>query len=125
MKKSSMRGSPDTIQGALDDCKDPRAGPQHNYAAGNDHSGADVRQRSNCFVQKLARARIDVDDVLNHLSAGRNLIAQGQQQKERREQRHQTEIAHRRRRCEEIVFVKLMDGMRKHAPPGRTVSDSE
>ena len=95
MQKSPMRRSPDAIKRALNNGKDPRAGPQHNDAAGNNHSRADVRQRSNCFVQKLARARIDINDVLNHLIAGGDSIAQGEQQQERREQGHQAEVTHR------------------------------
>jgi len=56
----------------------PRNNESLTDVAGDDHASADIRQRPQRLLQKLGRAGIDLDDVLDHLTAGRDSIAQRQ-----------------------------------------------
>ena len=110
------------MQRSLNDREHPRPGPHDYQSAADDNTGANARQRLNRFVQKLARTRIDLNDVREHLSAGGEAIAEGEQQQQGREQGHQSEVAHGRGRGEQVVFVELMQGVTEHAPPRRAIA---
>ena len=80
MKKSPWCSAPNAIQRPLNYSKHPRPGPQNHHAASDHHSRADVRKRANRGPQEFSRARIDLHDVRDHLAAGRDPIAKGQEQ---------------------------------------------
>jgi hypothetical protein len=46
-----------------------------------------------------------------HLAAASDLVADCQQQQQRRKQRHQSEVAHCRSRSKKVVLVELMKCM--------------
>src|SRR6185369_4673298 len=125
MKKSAMSGSPDAVQGPFKYGKDPRTRPEDNDGASNNYAVTDIGEGPHGFMKKFAGAGIDLDNLVDHLIGGGDPVAQSQQQKQRGKQGHQAEIAHGRSRSEEIVFMKMMNRVGKHSPPGRTIFDSE
>jgi len=76
-------------------------------------------------MQELSGGGIDLHDALDHFVPGRDSITERQQQEERREERHQTEIAHRCGGREQIVVVELVDCFSEHTPPGRAIANAE
>ena len=80
-----MRGSPYAIQRSFHDCKDPGAGPQHDYGAGYDCAGADSGQRVDGLMQEFTGRWVDLQNVLDHFAAGGDPIAKCEQQEEGRE----------------------------------------
>ena len=76
-------------------------------------------------MQKFARTRIDLNDVREHLGAGGEAIAEGEQQQQGGKQGHQSEITHGRGGCEQVVFMELMQGVTDHAQPRRAIAHSK
>jgi hypothetical protein len=108
VQKGARLRAPQTIDRALHHVEDPRASPERDDDAGDDDARADVLKRAHGLSQEVARAGIGFDRPRQHLAAHVEVVAQGEQDEEHREEREQPEVTHRGGGREEIVFVKLM-----------------
>ena len=60
-----------------------------------------------------------------HLAASGDLCPDGEKEQQGREQCHQAEVAHRGRRSEKIILMKLVERVLNHGAPGRSISNPE